>query len=248
MKKHIVLGCYRFVGYHLCEFLLETGEEVIGLDWNSGMDEDEREEKALSFGRNSNFTFYPIENRNTLDIEADSIIHVPYYDFDDLLLDIKEQIKGITDEVRSKGNVIIEIYPFREELIDEEEKIRLLAPTIYGPWQPKGALIRSLLSGESFSSLTGLLDDAIYVRDLVEDWSQIINLQPGVYELVSDLDHHLKSCLEHAGNKEEIPLLTTRISNRKTHKIHVKTKPDEGISKQKQHLEIQKKLQEWKKK
>ncbi|WP_163101590.1 NAD(P)-dependent oxidoreductase [Peribacillus alkalitolerans] len=247
MKKHMVLGCYRFVGYHLCDFLLETGDEVIGVDWKSDMVEDEREEKALSFGRNANFTFHSIDDE--FEVKAEWVIHIPYYDFGNIQNDILIKINDIVEESRLEGCLVIELYPYGVQLVDEAGKIRLISPTIYGPWQPSGELIQSLLTNEAISSPgNGMVNDALYVRDLVEEWPNILELKSDVYELVSDLDYHLKSCLELANNKEEIILQEKRNIKHKKYEIKVKTKPEEGIYKQKKHMELQKKLQEWKKK
>jgi UDP-glucose 4-epimerase len=71
MKKVVVTGALGFIGFALCERLLERGIEVVGID---GM-VDERlkelhEEKLLWIGRNSSFTFI---NKKIEDIDLRTI-------------------------------------------------------------------------------------------------------------------------------------------------------------------------------
>ena len=37
MQTSVVIGAFQFIGFHLAKYLLDQGEEVIGIDW-----EDER--------------------------------------------------------------------------------------------------------------------------------------------------------------------------------------------------------------
>ena len=33
MQTSVVVGAFQFIGFHLTKFLLDQGEEVIGIDW-----------------------------------------------------------------------------------------------------------------------------------------------------------------------------------------------------------------------
>ena len=33
MQTSIVIGAFQFVGFHIAKYLLDQGEEVIGIDW-----------------------------------------------------------------------------------------------------------------------------------------------------------------------------------------------------------------------
>ena len=57
MTATIVFGVYDFLGFHLCNHVLNEGNEVIGLQWLNNRD-NEQEEMELQFGRNHNFTFF----------------------------------------------------------------------------------------------------------------------------------------------------------------------------------------------
>ena len=52
---NVVYGVYRFLGFHICSYLLENGEEVAGYDWEPA--DEQAEEKQLMIGRNANFSY-----------------------------------------------------------------------------------------------------------------------------------------------------------------------------------------------
>ena len=37
MPTSVVVGAFQFVGFHLAKYLLDQGEEVIGIDWEDVM-------------------------------------------------------------------------------------------------------------------------------------------------------------------------------------------------------------------
>ena len=68
-SKLIVTGCSGFIGYHLCENLLASGSEVIGIDnLNDYYDVNLKKERLKRLNLNRNFTHYQldIENRQGL--------------------------------------------------------------------------------------------------------------------------------------------------------------------------------------
>ncbi|TSB46141.1 NAD-dependent epimerase/dehydratase family protein [Alkalicoccobacillus porphyridii] len=61
MKKAVVTGGLGFIGYHLCQALLEEGVEVICIDINQKEWKQEHEEKLMRMGRNALFEFFHMD-------------------------------------------------------------------------------------------------------------------------------------------------------------------------------------------
>ncbi|HHY72477.1 MAG TPA: NAD(P)-dependent oxidoreductase [Bacillus bacterium] len=57
MKKAIVLGALGFIGFALCECLLEEEYEVIGIDYIEGRNAKVQEQKLAQIARNSHFVY-----------------------------------------------------------------------------------------------------------------------------------------------------------------------------------------------
>ena len=55
MDKAIIVGVYEFIGFHLCEALLQEGIEVYGVNLPIDTSDHVVDEKRLLIGRNSNF-------------------------------------------------------------------------------------------------------------------------------------------------------------------------------------------------
>ena len=55
MDKAIIVGVYEFIGFHLCEALLQEGIEVYGVDLPIDTSDHVVNEKRILIGINSNF-------------------------------------------------------------------------------------------------------------------------------------------------------------------------------------------------
>ncbi|MDQ0207928.1 NAD-dependent epimerase/dehydratase family protein [Alkalicoccobacillus murimartini] len=55
MKRAVVTGGLGFIGYHLCQALLENGVQVVCIDQRKAEREHEQDEKVMGMGRNSLF-------------------------------------------------------------------------------------------------------------------------------------------------------------------------------------------------
>lgn len=74
MQKVAVTGAMGFIGFHLCERLLNEGIEVIGMDARMGLQNEHIfHEKYMLIGRNANFTLYtePMEQLPLYDLLKD---------------------------------------------------------------------------------------------------------------------------------------------------------------------------------
>ena len=71
-KKIIVTGCCGFIGYNLCEFLVDRGKKVVGIDNLDNYYSVNLKKKRLSFlKKKKNFKFYKL---NILDNKIDKVI------------------------------------------------------------------------------------------------------------------------------------------------------------------------------
>lgn len=66
MNKAIVIGALGFIGFALCERLLEEEYEVIGIDYLNGKNEKIKEQKLAQIARNSDFHFINKRIENVL--------------------------------------------------------------------------------------------------------------------------------------------------------------------------------------
>lgn len=70
-KKIIVTGCCGFIGYNLCEFLVDRGKKVVGIDNLDNYYSVNLKKKRLSFlKKKKNFKFYKL---NILDNKIDKV-------------------------------------------------------------------------------------------------------------------------------------------------------------------------------
>ena len=58
MQTSVVMGAFQFVGFHLAKYLLDQGEEVVGIDWGD-VSGEAIVDKEMEIGRNSNFLYIP---------------------------------------------------------------------------------------------------------------------------------------------------------------------------------------------
>lgn len=80
MKRVIVTGGMGFIGFHLCQRLVENGIEVMAVDERPKERQAEHEEKEMRIGRNALFRLYSekVENVNLTELlkKADTVFHL----------------------------------------------------------------------------------------------------------------------------------------------------------------------------
>jgi hypothetical protein len=268
MDKVIIFGTYHFMGFSLCQELLELGIEVSGFRWAEDSIEENLEEKRLLIGRNANFKESQLD-----DFENDKIasIIISYYDlyyskmanpdkiFEQSIPIFNQFSKSITNIHILFLLPMIYIKQIPETLKKYFNNLNqmqipyqiIFLPTIFGPWQSSVFLFQKYLqSNERLSDLN--LDerewtlDAIYVKDATKE---IIKLMNGS----EPYDYILKSTLKNqwiAGARylqleryfSEIPQFIELEVKEKVKVITVKEsiKIEDGLNKQKKHF---KKLQ-----
>lgn len=147
MPTSVVVGAFQFIGFHLAKFLLDQGEEVIGIDW-----EDVSMEKEMEFGRNSNFLYIPINRLHHVSVVQPKTIYISGYDLTYSSIKGKQTIiQHITTflktvEVHHDSPVILMLPneedqsifdPLLQRVHDSDTAKLVHLPTIYGPWQPE---------------------------------------------------------------------------------------------------------------
>ncbi len=161
LNHAFVFAAQQFLGFELCDALLENGWTVTAIDENK-----EVKDKWLEIGRNSNIQYVPYEDWDK-EIQSGCRVFLPYYD------QVRENKVSYLSEVEgliSKNEqplTIIRIYP--NSAINhnhKEEGTVFYLPTLYGIHQPNDFLFARLLIGEDVDS--NYIDDpsgAIYVKD-----------------------------------------------------------------------------------
>lgn len=162
MDKAVIVGVFEFLGFHLCQTLLNNGIEVDGLHLGSNDDGFFLEEKRMEIGRNANFKEYFFRDYQwTQDERQESVVIVDYYD---LFMRRKETeffalelIKGLLSHLKTSKDRAVFLLPvqflskegFEKERTQVERLFGLLKkrrsaatqkfylPTVYGPWQPE---------------------------------------------------------------------------------------------------------------
>ncbi|CAN7464418.1 hypothetical protein [Rossellomorea sp. LjRoot5] len=170
MDHHaFVFAAQQFLGFELCNALLEKGWTVTAID------EDEKtKDKWMEIGRNANLEYVPYGEWDK-NVRRGSSVFLPYYDqvrgnragylseVDKLLRKVDQPFHMIRIYSNGKGNIGL-----------EEEGAAFYLPTLYGIHQPEEFLFAQILTGRG--EVTDYVDDpsgAIYVKDAAK---MIVNL------------------------------------------------------------------------
>jgi len=191
MKKNIVFGVYQFLGFHICNYLLESGYEVVGSDWLESESENV-EEKKQAFGRNANFSSHSGEW-----LENDKItMYICLYDYLDnpsfslkQLEELLACIDCIVEKCNHDGMQMVVFLPEHldssmKHSIDEwklqsgrESMIRSIhLSELYGPWIPSYKFIQKIVKQE-ISVLKANMSKYIYIDDFFQNWKNIMTLR-----------------------------------------------------------------------
>ena len=185
MTVTIVFGVYDFLGLHLSQYLLNEGKEVIGFQW-SNQDDDNREEKELLFGRNSNFKFFK-EIKEEAFNEA-GLIYLNMYDLlrdrFDSFLDIKEEIAKILKRMDNQQVIVLlpdekrekEISLWIEEIKQSRPTIRWIriAAELYGIWQNEPCAVQQFVTDKEKEKRMLDLSRLIYIDDFLSTWEMLM--------------------------------------------------------------------------
>ena len=246
MPEHIVLSPYSFVGFEICNKLMEEGIEVIGVDLPVSVDPDplEKEEKELYLGRNSNFTIKKIEHI------IDEIRNEYTFYISDVDIHDQAWLK-YTDEMPTRNNdrvihIVTDQKWLKNRQISKRINTTIILPTVYGPWSPENTMFCKCLHQTEFPFEQYEIEekrDAIYISDAITAIFNIVSLEQGIYEVESDIKDHWRLLLKELGY--QIIVDDWNEGNRGASRLDIKkyvaeTKisPQEGIEIVKKHLSL----------
>ena len=159
MNHAFVFAAQQFLGFELCDALLEKGWTVTAIDKDI-----EVKDKWLEIGRNANLQYIPYEQWDK-NMNEECNVFLPYYD------QLRENTESYLAEVEAIASKLeqpphmIRIYPNGTRSHGEEGAAFYL-PTLYGIHQPREFLFAQLLmEGEAESSFVDDPSGAIYVKD-----------------------------------------------------------------------------------
>lgn len=158
---YLISGSFNWVGFHFVQKLLETGNEVVGVDC---LDTEKKENLSMYIGRNSLFTH--IDNigdlllRNKQDFKAIFLIN---HDLEE------ESLISLT-----RDN-IFNFYHGKQETTYSDRVIQVELPLLYGEWMPRNE--EGFYQKEEFFRFDSkqLEEEAIYIEDFVQSFLQIIS-------------------------------------------------------------------------
>jgi hypothetical protein len=169
LNHAFVFAAQRFLGFELCDALLEKGWTVTAIDEDKDM-----KDKWLEIGRNANLEYVPYGEWDK-NVRSQCHVFLPYYDqvrenkfsylteADGLLSKMDQPFQMIRIYSKVRGN----------RGLGENGAVFYL-PTLYGIHQPEEFLFAKLLKGRE--EISDYVDDpsgAIYVKDAAR---MIVNL------------------------------------------------------------------------
>lgn len=173
MDKAVIYGALEFVGFHVCNRLLEKGYCVKGIHFHTNAN-DYLDEKRLEVGRNANFEEVSIQDSRTLIDACDrqAVIIFSLYDLfvtnnESILTNktVSKVIFQLLNERKERQDKIVYLLPIQllansgspegtaelEDFIIQAKQINeqgqfFYLPTIFGPWQPSAFLFQRTIS------------------------------------------------------------------------------------------------------
>lgn len=265
MDKAVIVGSYHFVGFELCQSLLNKGIEVTGIPLAAKSDPF-LEDKKLEIGRNANFTEISISQLNIHmdeDINKEQIVIFSLYDLymeqeESLLQVVFEPVTQYVKQNKdhTKMVILIPIQKLCENIcyIDEfleqtrecvNHTLYIYLPAVFGPWQPPvflfhQAIISSSQEGTISLSEREWTEDTLYVTDVAEAIFDLIESgEPGHFLLESGSKQYQEQCAAYV--KEKIALTVNPRSlpiDAQIRKVSLKnlTPFPEAITKQEEHV------------
>lgn len=223
MDRAIIIGAFGFLGFSVCQAMLDEGIEVNAI---SVSDEPDllTEEKRMEIGRNANFfedEKWIINGEN----EREKIpIIIPICDYyiqekESLLFEnpfLKEELVTLSPEYYSVTLLLPEQL-IREDASNQQQLVRfqnrlnekgfslteVLVPTLFGPWQPEVCYFQQMISLEGKRMETPTLNpreslkDAVYITDAASVVMGLLDeAQPGKYMILSGKEDSWFTCLD----------------------------------------------------
>ncbi|BCB03027.1 hypothetical protein [Bacillus sp. KH172YL63] len=159
MNHAFVFAAQQFLGFELCDALLEKGCTVTAVD-----EDMEVKDKWLEIGRNANLQYIPYEKWDK-DLLEDCFVFLPYYDqMREGTVEYLQEVDAMVSKLEQPPQVI-RIYQ-NGTRNHRKDGAAFYIPTLYGVHQPRDFLFAQLLQGGQEGK--GYADDpsgAIYVKD-----------------------------------------------------------------------------------
>ncbi len=244
MPEHIVLSPFSFVGFELCNKLMEEGVEVIGVDLPIWVDPLEKEEKELFLGRNSNFT---LKKQEQMIDERKGEFFLYISDID---VECEEWLEYIEKIPKTNEDTFIYVVMDRDWLkndrIPNRVNTTIILPTIYGPWQPVDTFFYKCFSQDQFPFEQYVQEyrrDAIYISDASTVILTISRLDDGIFQVYTDIEKHWDLLLKEMGYQimvDDVEMRNPISQNQGIQQYMAVTKisPHEGIDLVKKHIRV----------
>ncbi len=261
MQTSIVIGAFQFVGFHIAKYLLDQGEEVLGIDWEDRSNGNVIE-KEMEIGRNSNFLYIPVHKLRYISVIQPKTIYVSCYDFSKSLMEDKQaviqDIAAFLKELQANQNAqVIILLPIEEnrhdyhsilQVAEENDSAKLVfLPTIYGPWQPETMSFEATIRQKELSEIERAIkaedrSDALYISDIIQTLVKIASHHEQKITLQSEKADQWLQCAKLLWKEDFIQPYLTSISSRTDqgfiYKVENKTAPAEGVALQKRHFQL----------
>ncbi|MDM5224135.1 hypothetical protein ACDZ29_16815 [Peribacillus sp. RS7] len=275
MQTYIVIGTYQFVGFHVTQYFLNQGEEVIGIDWaDSEASRYIMEEKELEIGRSSNYIYFPINKLKLLDISQQDTVFISCYDIqsgktgkiDFLIGEIVYFIEKCKKNGSNQTPNFVIFMPIEgdvsifQSILNSIEGIDsakiIFLPTIYGPWQPEGMSFEAGINQLGQSDIKAAIaneytGDALFITDFVNDLEAVLtSTSDRAIQLCSSIDDHWNKCAKLIFGETMDSFISqpkTKINKGSIFEVHSKMDPEEGIALQRKHNKRLNLLKEWRK-
>lgn len=219
MDRVILFGPFEFLGFGLCQTLLDKGIEVNAISISDEDDDPFTEEKRMEIGRNANFVERSLDEKLDDDIIETTPLIIPFYDFymrktekDLMSRPIEAFLQRLQPSQVSVTILLPKQFEYENPPGEIEDDFRgflkqkgftfheLYLPTIYGPWQPKEYFFQQLLFPDRTETPTlssrETVCDAIFIEDAVSAMVQLITEKDGKYLIKSEEQNNWFTCLE----------------------------------------------------
>ena len=215
--------------------------EVIGVDLPLTPNPNEKEEKEMYLGRNSNFKvmkpdqMMDVGKSNSYIYISDNSEHWHEY-MEDIHLPFKKADKVIQVAMNQ-----IDLSKTQSNLIN----MTIILPTLYGPWQPENTFLYKCLSSRNQFPFDQYelenKSDAIYSSDAAAAILEIAKLEPGIYQIQTDIKNHWSLLLKELGYEiifeaGEMDYSCFPRNDVKKYQIKTKISPEVGIERVKRHI------------
>ncbi|OAS83878.1 MULTISPECIES: NAD(P)-dependent oxidoreductase [Metabacillus] len=215
LKRVIVFGAHTFIGFALCERIVNEGIEVKGVLLESSDLIKKRliDERLMMVGRNALFQTTETYERSDYENTVDMIIHCCDDSEETTLIDQDRKLLHQSVEVSNElhvPHVFISTMKrvdkdlrnkhvsFCEQYLSENKEKRMLVhlPILFGPFQPPTEKIHQFLVKDNKENEILIIDEPIlFIQDAVNAIFDLLsNFQQGkTYSIHNDLKQNLKS-------------------------------------------------------